>query len=108
MMFSLPSVSPACVPCVWPRLVPQVMDVGQFVVQSGQLSGTAVPCVLSVFVEYFTPFTGLLPLVRTQRLLERVDASLLATHPSPFATLQRNVLLRATAKGVGWAAGTLL
>ena len=71
-----------------PRLVPQVMDVGQFVVQSGQLSGTAVPCVLSVFVEYFTPFTGLLPLVRTLCLLERVDggASRLAAHPSPFAT----------------------
>jgi hypothetical protein len=42
----------------------QIVDVGQFVVQSGQLSGTLSPWVLKYFVEYFTPFTGLLPLVR--------------------------------------------
>lgn len=43
----------------------QVMDAGQFVMQSGQLSGVLSPCTLTYFVEYFTPFTGLLPLVRT-------------------------------------------
>ena len=42
----------------------QVMDAGQFVVQSGQLSGAQSPWVVKYFVEYFTPFTGLLPLVR--------------------------------------------
>jgi hypothetical protein len=42
----------------------EVMDVAQFVVQSGQLASPASPWVLKYFVEYFTPFTGLLPLVR--------------------------------------------
>lgn len=48
-----------------------MIDVGQFVVQSGQLSGTLSPWVLKYFVEYFTPFTGLLPLVgsRTRHML---------------------------------------
>jgi hypothetical protein len=46
----------------------QVVDVGQFVVQSGQLSGAGTPWVVKYFVEYFTPFTGLLPLVRRPSL----------------------------------------
>ena len=60
---------PWCVTCgVWVvgrDVAVQVMDAGQFVMQSGQLSGVLSPCTLTYFVEYFTPFTGLLPLVRT-------------------------------------------
>ncbi len=42
----------------------QVIDVGQFVVQSGQLTGPSSPWVVKYFVEYFTPYVGLIPLVR--------------------------------------------
>jgi hypothetical protein len=48
----------------------QLMDVAQFVMQSGQLASPTSPWVLKYFVEYFTPFTGLLPLVRAPAQLE--------------------------------------
>ena len=59
-------------PCalVLVRVHLQLMDVAQFVMQSGQLASPTSPWVLKYFVEYFTPFTGLLPLVRAPAQLE--------------------------------------
>ncbi len=39
----------------------QIFDTAQFVVLSGQLSGSGAPWVVKYFIEYFTPLTGLVP-----------------------------------------------
>ena len=41
----------------------QVLDAAQFIVLAGQLSGSATPWVVKYFIEYFTPLTGLVPVV---------------------------------------------
>ncbi len=41
----------------------QVLDSAQFIVLSGQLSGSGTPWVVKYFIEYFTPLTGLVPVV---------------------------------------------
>ena len=71
----------------------EVMDAGQFVVQSGQLSGAQSPWVVKYFVEYFTPFTGLLPLVRDSGMVLALSLSPLPPPPTvgphgPHARLQ--------------------
>ena len=63
----------------------QVFDVAQFVVMSGQLSGTATPWVVKYFIEYFTPFTGLVPVKGEASFPYDVDAGVWSGAAPPRA-----------------------
>jgi hypothetical protein len=58
-----------------------VVDAAQFVVMAGQLCGAATPWVVRYFVEYFTPFVGLIPIGGKESALPHMGTTALRHAP---------------------------